>query len=370
MKNLTPRKNVLGILMVLVLAFSVQGIADALTFGTNRSGDFQTVLPNDDFKITFSVSLKSPQAVNKATSKATSTDIDYAAQRRTRPAEPNPPTANYTVIVDSDYTAGDTHYYTVKTTQTVTNTNVTPNRDYIKTTNTRNWLTEDEAYYYNAEQVTIATTGGTLKKVGNYNAPSDSILKETGEDGAKLSSSTTLTFTAPSSASEIVITITDTTDNSDYPTTIVKPTSQFTVYAVKPNNPLTSDTLTLADGTEIYTHTKAVARSDQIDRHIDTTGTTASIPLEFKVEGGGRLYVREDGRGADQDKQSQSRTTLSTSSDAKVWLDMRGNTNKVTAWISGTNPTVTGRSVIYIHGYAQLTITEGNNQTGGARRET
>ena len=32
MNNLTTRKIVLGMLMALVLAFSVQGIADALTF--------------------------------------------------------------------------------------------------------------------------------------------------------------------------------------------------------------------------------------------------------------------------------------------------------------------------------------------------
>ena len=36
MSNLTTRKIVLGMLMVLVLAFSVQGIADALTFGTQQ----------------------------------------------------------------------------------------------------------------------------------------------------------------------------------------------------------------------------------------------------------------------------------------------------------------------------------------------
>ena len=43
MNNLTTRKIVLGMLMALVLAFSVQGIADALTFSTSRSGDLVTV---------------------------------------------------------------------------------------------------------------------------------------------------------------------------------------------------------------------------------------------------------------------------------------------------------------------------------------
>ena len=48
MNNLTTRKIVLGMLMALVLAFSVQGIAEALTFRTSRTGDLQTVLPNNE----------------------------------------------------------------------------------------------------------------------------------------------------------------------------------------------------------------------------------------------------------------------------------------------------------------------------------
>ena len=58
MSNLTTRKIVLGMLMTLVLAFSVQGIADALTFSTSRSGDLATESPTpNDFDIRFSVSL-------------------------------------------------------------------------------------------------------------------------------------------------------------------------------------------------------------------------------------------------------------------------------------------------------------------------
>ena len=59
MNNLTTRKIVLGLLMGLVLVFSVQGIADALTFGTSRSGDLQTIVNENEFTISFSVSSKS-----------------------------------------------------------------------------------------------------------------------------------------------------------------------------------------------------------------------------------------------------------------------------------------------------------------------
>ena len=58
MNNLTTRKIVLGMLITFVLAFSVQGIADALTLSKIR-GDFQTKPAGSPFEITFSVSLDS-----------------------------------------------------------------------------------------------------------------------------------------------------------------------------------------------------------------------------------------------------------------------------------------------------------------------
>ena len=58
MNNLTTRKIVLGMLMALVLTFSVQGIADALTFSTSRSGDLETKAPNQTFTIRFTPTRK------------------------------------------------------------------------------------------------------------------------------------------------------------------------------------------------------------------------------------------------------------------------------------------------------------------------
>ena len=126
MSNLTTRKIVLGTLMVLVLAFSVQGIADALTFGTSRSGDLQTVLPGDDFSITFRPDLVGPVDVNDFFTpsrarhrRASTADIAYADPSNTssiRPGNPDSITSNFTVTEDSGYTADDTHYYIVTTT--------------------------------------------------------------------------------------------------------------------------------------------------------------------------------------------------------------------------------------------------------------
>ena len=67
MNNLTTRKIVLGMLMALVLAFSVQGIAEALTFKESRTGDLQTLLPGDDFTIRFSVNPTSPKDIYDTT---------------------------------------------------------------------------------------------------------------------------------------------------------------------------------------------------------------------------------------------------------------------------------------------------------------
>ena len=58
MNNLTTRKIVLGLLMTLVLVFSVQGIAEAYTV-TRRSSDdleIRDIGDRDTFKVSFSVS--------------------------------------------------------------------------------------------------------------------------------------------------------------------------------------------------------------------------------------------------------------------------------------------------------------------------
>ena len=92
MKNLMTRKLVLGMLMTLVLAFSVQGIADALTFGTSRSGDLATELPvPNDFTIRFSVTPKG------------NTNIENANGDRVDEAENLINSSGYYINADGDY---------------------------------------------------------------------------------------------------------------------------------------------------------------------------------------------------------------------------------------------------------------------------
>ena len=88
MNNLTTRKIVLGVLLALVLAFSVQGTADALEFKdhTSTDGDLQTVLSGDEFKIKFSVSLKSN------TTKIYDDDDELISQPWSESEDDGPPT--------------------------------------------------------------------------------------------------------------------------------------------------------------------------------------------------------------------------------------------------------------------------------------
>ena len=71
MSNLTTRKIVLGLLMVLVLAFSVQGIADALTL-TPVSDIVQSKREGSTFEVTFSVGLTSPTIATNSAGKRVS----------------------------------------------------------------------------------------------------------------------------------------------------------------------------------------------------------------------------------------------------------------------------------------------------------
>lgn len=345
MNNLTTRKIVLGMLMTLVLTFSVQGIADALTFGTSRSGDLATVSPNEPFTIRFSVNLRSPVAENLRTSRGSTTDIEYASGARTRPATPSPLTANYTQTTDTGYTAGDTHYYTVTTTAATDG--------FTLTTNTRNWLTESAAYDYNNESVSITSTPTLMKG----NTAVTSLVETASESDERLTSSVTLTG-SHGTAGAFDIVITDNTVADDYPDDTA-PTERasitFTVFVVD-RNPSAAETEWGFTGLTSTDENYKVGGDDFTDDAITTASTSENVRVEYSViEGSGRLYVQR----APTRKTSAART-ISTSSAAIVHLDMNGSTNKVRASISGAAPIM----ATFIFGYPAVTIVSGNGQEG------
>ena len=76
MNNLTTRKIVLGLLMALVLVFSVQGTADAITSFTRGSGDLQLYAPGNDFRISFTPRLQN-RVVDIPANSASNIDATY-----------------------------------------------------------------------------------------------------------------------------------------------------------------------------------------------------------------------------------------------------------------------------------------------------
>ena len=241
------RKLLFGMLMVLVLAFSVQGIADALTFRdkTSSSGDLATELPSpNDFDIKFSVSLGSntTKIYNAADELVSDTgdridssgytvfDASNGREYRLSTAAnalrndlsagsalvvgPRPryddtsdqaEAASGTLYVDSSKNvvdaAGEAVY--IQSGAGTGDDDGEENDPYTyvraKAEPTDKVLDEDR-YHYNEEQVTIAVTGtdAVITEVGSHDiADTNShVLMETGEDGTKLSTSMTLTLEA------------------------------------------------------------------------------------------------------------------------------------------------------------------------------
>ena len=414
MNNLTTRKIVLGTLMTLVLAFSVQGIADALTFGTSRSGDLQTASEQQDFRITFSVSLGSNStAIMNDAGKLVSDDdltrIDSLGYPVFDADDGNVYRTTSTTVSDlgtggRDVVTGARPTYSDETpladnengTLYVDDDGKVVNADgedvYVRTgTGTRpdNNDTDDTAddtaddryrytratanpaakvadakgrFHYNAEQVTITLTGNEsalITKVGNVNIiPSDEhTLMETATGGKQLSSrNTTLTLSAIT-AGETTITIADTTPEEDRPGDAA-PSITFTVYVVDDRD----TTATVAEWGFIGLTSNLYRNGgiDSADEAITEAREEDDVRVEYKVvTGSGRLYVQK-ARGGVTYKGSAVRT-LSTSSAAEVRLDMNSSTNVVEASISGVAPTIG----IFIFGHPNVAIVaSSNNQEG------
>ena len=355
MKHLMTQKFVFGLLAAFVLALGVQGAADALTFGTSRSGDLVTVSPNQPFTITFSVNLKSPVAVKPRTARGNTTDIEYASGARTRPGDPTTISSNFSVTVETGYASGDTHYYIVTTTESVArNDGVTGT--VTKTTNTRNWITESAAYDYNDESINITSTP-TLMKGSTAVSGAAALVERHEESDRRLSGSITLTG-SHDTAGAFDIVITDDTAAADFPDdTAPAPRASitFTVFVVDRDPAAAVDQWGFTGLTSSVENYK-IGGDDFTDDAITTASTTEFNRVEYSViEGSGRLYVQ---RGTNR-KTSAART-ISTSAAAEVRLDMGGTTNKVRASTSGQAPV----TATFIFGHPEIEIISGNTQEG------
>ena len=337
MNNLTTRKIVLGLLMVLVLAFSVLGNADAIDRLTRNSGDLQTVTAGRDYQIRFTVGLQSPRRGS-----------DYTNYAQT-------PSANVVAADVADKTNKTTYYLD----------DYDPDIDSTaRGYQDEGQVTYDTAHDYEQESITITVSGGAIKKVGSHDASGISLemferthnsYSTTSNPHQRLSGSVTLTLTAPTPAVPVTITITPMTDG---PTGHQNPRALiFTVYVVGPLNAAgTTDVASATDGVERV--------SDQQDTRINGhfTFSSANEPVYYSVEGSGRLYVSPA-----SDRKTTPTNNLYTSSSALVHLDTSGGSSKVTAYIAGSGNTAT---VLYLFSGGPLStlpkieVQGGSPQTG------
>ena len=342
MNNLTTRKIVLGTLMALVLAFSVQGIADALTLNhRSNGGDLQTVNTGQTFTISFSVS-----PAGGATTKS-----GYLSVRGQ--SEPFYTEENTVVRGYHDGTEVDAQ------------DNPIDQDDEL--------VSAAEAQYHNDEAIAIEFTVLTVKKgsstvtsqrgnsrlterdsgtgdLGNF-----SLHEAAADSNLRLSNTITLTCST-NTADTYTITIRDVTPSADFRNDVPSgdPSSiTFTIFVV---NPLATDVSAIeiadtgSDGFEL--------RSDGVHQvNFATTPADANVPVTFNVTGGGKVFVQKD-TGVNTRKGTES-TNLTTSGAADVYLDLKSRTSTVTVSHRHYSDTL-----IYIYGLPRVAITGGNNQEG------
>ena len=404
--------------MSLVLAFSVIGVADALTFSTSRSGDLETKQPNETFTIRFSVSLKGNTPIRDgngdlvteggATIDSSGYQIDNDGNRLSTLPGP-PPTVGALAIdssgfkldsagkretqhVDKDgdgvVDSGETYYKLVEsdgTTETVVDTSrwavdtttgartgtsaLTPSKQFK--------VSDAVRYHYNSETIKVALTGNArIIKVGSHNvniaAGTDLNMYErshaiynTAAEHQKLSGSVTLVLQPTGVAGGVVtVKVTDETPDTDVPTNGKSSPITFTLYSVKYQSALTTTnnvTTLVGDGVDYA-----------FDNDVRPLGTyftfvaDAQVPVHYSVDGSGTLSIEKTYDDGSPISVKTASKTLSTSSSAPVFIDMRRGTNKVTAWVSGG----ASEKVIFIYQgssqakYPEIEITGGNNETG------
>ena len=420
MNNLTTRKIVLGMLLALVLAFSVQGIADALTFSTSKTGDLETKAPNETFTIRFTATLKGNTAIRSggnlvkdstSTGGAANARIDSSGylvveidgkEYRTietqlagnlvvdpRPTynDETPGTAgspNGTYYVDSSKNVvdedGDAVY--VQTGDGTKANNDDPNNRiaavpwrYTRAkADPTDKVPDLNRYHYNEETIKVDLTGNArIIRVGSRNVnltATDDLdmyerthpMYDSAAEHEKLSGSVSLVIEPTGTDGGVVtVKVTDESLTSDAPINGKSDPITFTLYSVKYQNDVDDSITTLVgDGVE-YAFDNDVR---PLSSYFTFPGT--AVPAHYSIEGSGTFFIRQTYTDGSPTSVKTASKVLSTSDAAPVHIDMKKGTNKVTAWVSGGTP----RTMIFIYSgstpanYPEIEITGGSPQTG------
>ena len=352
MKNLTTQKIVFGILMALVLAFSVQSTADAITKITKTSStDNQIVEIQQPFTIRFSVSLQGSQRIPDSAGTGFIDEDDAAIDRSGYFLHANGHFLNAAGLpIDSqgyirDGTDG-AHRDPKEKASDTTRTKTTPLKQY----------------HFNEESISITATsvptGGSITFTkGSTEVTGLSEHAETSDE--RLSSSISLSCRADT-AGVYTITIADTTGSDDTPTGYTAATSiTFTITVLQA--PATSRGLTVTSGLE----DTLVGEFGMQTISVTVSDTTANARVEFEITKGPGSLSAENTIGS---KTSKRLSTL-TGADgvATVKLDPKKGTNHVRAWIYGNPPGTTSKSTegIYIYRWAILNKVSGDSGDSG-----
>ena len=184
----------------------------------------------------------------------------------------------------------------------------------------------------------------------------------------KLSGSVTLVLEPTGTDGGVVtVKVTDESPTSDAPANGKSDPITFTLYSVKYQSALTTTnnvTTLVGDGVE-YAFDNDVRPLGSYF----TFAADSQVPVHYSVDGSGTLAIRQTYTDGSPTSMKTASKSLSTSSSAPVFIDMRRGTNKVKAWVSGG----TSQTVIFIYQgssptkYPKIEITGGNNQTGATQ---
>ena len=344
MSNLTTRKIVLGLLMVLVLAFSVQGIADAVEFGV-ATGDLQTIIVESDiFTITVPVTLNDDATaitdngndvdekgnlINSSGYKIVKIGND---DFRISAAARNVRGFRRAVSGETGDQSATGRYVSDSSTDTAADVVDSQGRQIFTE---RDGFTPSTAvpdapvppaqqYHFNEEAIRIDIPSG-ITLTAPVRSTSDVTLTETVEIADSrnlgryiLDNSITVTGFATSTGKK-TISIIDSTPSSDRPGD-AEETLTFTVYVVRLRKDISSTTSIRLAGVTNGVGVGYYGRSpEQIYR-----GDSSHYPVTYTVTGG-TIYAQET---VDR-KTGDVTTSLVTSSAAKVYMLMGSNTTRV-----------------------------------------
>ena len=366
MTNLTTRKIILGLLMTLVLAFGVQDIADALRFTAPISRKDKSelqVFQGQTFDVEFTVQLETRVDVNSGTTNALHTKANAQALND---GATTSTTSTYNgkplEITESNFSTVTTYYYL--------SNRVAVGDPVTSYTQTRNWVTEDSAFYYNVQAVTITPSAGIkIISINGYTTGSAAAASYTLNEDKTWGGTTTKELTSgrirvkcrvedAATFGAQTIMVTDATDSGDYPSGTIKDTlTDFTIYVLRsvPSNPGDIPTLSVSDG--------FVRHNAPMPISVPLSETNNSwYEVDFAVESGspGTLYVDKDADGSPDKTASKTLTTFTgATGSVLVYLNPNRGTNKIRVTVAGRNPASTDEThskvVTYLYGYVDLT---------------